>query len=707
MAVVAAEAGEEYDGLAGTMKVFCGRANPTTGSVEWLEEDEHYDYHQEIARSSYADMLHDKDRNVKYYQGIRAAVKRVKEKGQTAIVLDIGTGTGLLSMMAVSAGADFCYAIEVFKPMADAAVKIVEKNGFSDKIKIINKHSTEVSVGPDGDMQCYANILVTELFDTELIGEGALPSYEHAHKNLVEENCEAVPHRATVYAQLVESKRMWSWNKLFPIHIQTDSVEKIIVAPSEMENCPGAPSVYDIQLNQMPSGDFTVLSNVLTMFSVDFSKQVYSSPAYHTMQFEPLVSGRAQVVLSWWDIDMDPDGKIKCSMAPYWVHSDPKNIQWRDHWMQCVYFLPNEEPVVQGESLYLTAHRDDYCVWYHLHKTRNEKSKSNFYGERPICECQAHLLWNRPRFGELNDQTRTEQYIQALKKVLKADSVCLCISDGSLLPILAHCVGVEQVFTMENSAVSHRLMKKIFKVNHLEDKINIIEKRPELLTSADLGDRKISVLLGEPFFTTSLLPWHNLYFWYARTAVTEHLADNITILPQAASLHMVVVEFKDLWRIRSPCGNCEGFDVHIMDDMIKHSLDFRESQEAEPHPLWEYSSRCLSEPQRVLTFDFCRPVPQQPLSAKGSISLQRPGRSHGVVLWMEYHLTAESSISTGLIQMLNAQGECSWNPHCKQAVYFFNSTLEAKTQDSSQNVMYALEFNPKVGDISMDFRLVC
>lgn len=46
------------------MKIFCSRANPTTGSVEWLEEDEHYDYHQEIARSSYADMLHDKDRNV-------------------------------------------------------------------------------------------------------------------------------------------------------------------------------------------------------------------------------------------------------------------------------------------------------------------------------------------------------------------------------------------------------------------------------------------------------------------------------------------------------------------------------------------------------------------------------------------------------------------------------------------------------------------
>lgn len=43
-------------------------------------------------------------------------------------------------------------------------------------------------VSADGDMQERANILVTELFDTELIGEGALPSYEHAHTHLVKVN---------------------------------------------------------------------------------------------------------------------------------------------------------------------------------------------------------------------------------------------------------------------------------------------------------------------------------------------------------------------------------------------------------------------------------------------------------------------------------------------------------------------------------------
>ncbi|KAG8521778.1 Protein arginine N-methyltransferase 7 [Galemys pyrenaicus] len=660
--------------------------------------------------------------NIKYYQGIRAAVSRVKDRGQKALVLDIGTGTGLLSMMAVTAGADFCYAIEVFKPMADAAVKIVEKNGFSDKIKVINKHSTEVTVGPDGDMPCRANILITELFDTELIGEGALPSYEHAHRHLVQENCEAVPHRATIYAQLVESRKMWSWNKLFPIHVQTSCGEQVIIPPLELERCPGAPSVYDIQLNQVSPADFTALSDVLPMFSVDFSKQVSSSAACHSRKFEPLASGRAQVVLSWWDIEMDPEGTIKCTMAPFWAHSDPGELQWRDHWMQCVYFLPEEESVVQGSALCLLAHHDDYCVWYSLQST-SPKKNGEVPSVRPVCDCQAHLLWNRPRFGEINDQDRTDQYVQALRTVLKPHGACLCVSDGSLLAMLAHHLGADQVldtifclfpeassgvgvFTVESSAASHRLMKKIFKANHLEDKITIIEKRPELLTSADLEGKKVSLLLGEPFFTTSLLPWHNLYFWYVRTAVDQHLEPGAVVMPQAASLHAVVVEFRDLWRIRSPCGDCEGFDVHIMDDMIKHALDFRESKEAEPHPLWEYPCRSLSDPQQILTFDFRQPVPLQPVRAEGSIELRRPGRSHGAVLWMEYHLTPDSTISTGLLEPAEDKGDCCWNPHCKQAVYFFSTTLDPRVPlGDPQTVNYTVEFHPHTGDVTMDFSL--
>ena len=38
----------------------------------------------------------------------------------------------------------------------------------------------------DGDMEKRANVLVTEVFDTELIGEGALGTFQHAHRCLLQ-----------------------------------------------------------------------------------------------------------------------------------------------------------------------------------------------------------------------------------------------------------------------------------------------------------------------------------------------------------------------------------------------------------------------------------------------------------------------------------------------------------------------------------------
>ena len=55
---------------------------------------------------------------------------------------------------------------------------------------------------------------------------------------------------------------------------------------------------------------------------------------------------------------------------------------------------------------------------------------------------------------------------------------------------------------------------------------------------------QISVLMGEPYFSTSLLPWHSLFFWYCRTALASLLRPNATILPSSATLHMMAVEFQ-------------------------------------------------------------------------------------------------------------------------------------------------------------------
>ena len=49
-----------------------------------------------------------------YYEGLKAAIALKRSQGQPVHVLDIGTGTGLLSMMAAKIGADSITAIEEF-----------------------------------------------------------------------------------------------------------------------------------------------------------------------------------------------------------------------------------------------------------------------------------------------------------------------------------------------------------------------------------------------------------------------------------------------------------------------------------------------------------------------------------------------------------------------------------------------------------------
>lgn len=110
-------------------------------------------------------------------------------------------------MLASKHGADSVTTIEAFGPISNIAKKIIEVNGFKDKINVIQKHSTKVNLKEK------ANILITELFDTELIGEGAIESYNHAHKYLMVENCLAVPTKASIFIQVVESPAVVAWNK--------------------------------------------------------------------------------------------------------------------------------------------------------------------------------------------------------------------------------------------------------------------------------------------------------------------------------------------------------------------------------------------------------------------------------------------------------------------------------------------------------------
>lgn len=77
-------------------------------------------------------MLRDRVRTESYM----AAIERNPEAFKDKIVLDVGCGTGILSIFAAKAGAKHVYAVDA-AGIAVYAREIVKTNGFEDKITVI------------------------------------------------------------------------------------------------------------------------------------------------------------------------------------------------------------------------------------------------------------------------------------------------------------------------------------------------------------------------------------------------------------------------------------------------------------------------------------------------------------------------------------------------------------------------------------------
>ena len=75
--------------------------------------------------------------------------------------------------------------------------------------------------------------------------------------------------------------------------------------------------------------------------------------------------------------------------------------------------------------------------------------------------------------------------------------------------------------------------------NLLLDKIKILTKSPTELTVEDFNGHTIDVLVAEPFFITTTLPWHNLFYWYIRTSLAAALSTDAIIMPSTAYLKAI------------------------------------------------------------------------------------------------------------------------------------------------------------------------
>ena len=105
----------------------------------------------------YGGMIRDKDRTDVYRDALRAAVR------PDSVVLDIGTGTGILALLACRFGARKVYAVE-HEGIIQLARQAAAANGFADRIEFIQDMSTRINLTEKVD------VIVSDL-------HGALPEY--------------------------------------------------------------------------------------------------------------------------------------------------------------------------------------------------------------------------------------------------------------------------------------------------------------------------------------------------------------------------------------------------------------------------------------------------------------------------------------------------------------------------------------------------
>ena len=86
-------------------------------------------------------MLQDLTRTGTYRHAFLSNAIDFKDK----VVLDVGTGTGILALFACQAGARKVYAVEASQS-AEIARALVEANGYSDRIEIIEAKLEDVTL---------------------------------------------------------------------------------------------------------------------------------------------------------------------------------------------------------------------------------------------------------------------------------------------------------------------------------------------------------------------------------------------------------------------------------------------------------------------------------------------------------------------------------------------------------------------------------
>ncbi len=273
-------------------------------------------------------MLNDTRRNDAFEAAIIAAIAAV---GPDARVLDIGAGSGLLSMMAARAGAGSVTACEMVPIIAAMARRIIADNGYSERITLHAAPSAALQIGEH--LAERADILVSEILSSDLLTERVLDTFEDAHARLLKPDAIVIPRAASAIGCLVESAVLEDY--AFVEQVSGFDVSRF-----------GALAPQKLPIHGTMT-DWTRLSDDVELLRIDLTRKAHRSDLQE-LPIDVTRDGVAAGIVQWMHVDLaegisfdnHPDG-----------YSD-------GGWLQVLHTFPAPVPVRAGDVLNVAVGHD-------------------------------------------------------------------------------------------------------------------------------------------------------------------------------------------------------------------------------------------------------------------------------------------------------------------------------------------------------------
>jgi len=284
-----------------------------------VEED--YSYFKSYAHYSiHLDMLSDKVRTESYRDAILKNTSSLA--GQR--VLDIGCGTGILSMFAAQAGASNVVGVDC-SDIIYQAMDIVQENGLKDRVELVKGRLEETKLPYDS-----FQFIVSEWMGYFLLFEGMLDSVLEARDKYLAPGGSMVPNRTTIsmvgisdevrYGQLLDF-----WEDVYGYKMK----------------CMRAPILEEACVEVVPSS--SVCSDSSMVLDLNLNTCIIQDTQFNT-PFTLTIDRNCNLtaIVGYFDTYFNMETPVMFSTGP---QATPT------HWRQTIFYLPAKLAVTAGQLL--------------------------------------------------------------------------------------------------------------------------------------------------------------------------------------------------------------------------------------------------------------------------------------------------------------------------------------------------------------------